>query len=45
MFDAIKAVDNEELKIDFMEGEQPIKVWSKENVNFEAIVLPYKTGN
>jgi DNA polymerase-3 subunit beta len=26
MFDAIKAVDNEELKIDFMEGEQPIKV-------------------
>ena len=45
MFDAIKAVNNEMLKIDFSQSTNPIKIWSKEAIDFEAIVLPYKTGN
>jgi DNA polymerase III sliding clamp (beta) subunit (PCNA family) len=44
MMEAIKSVDNKKLKIDFSESDQPIKVWSHENVDFEAIVLPYRTA-
>ena len=44
MEEAIKALNNKKVRISMSESANPIKIWSKETVDFEAIVLPYKTN-